>query len=70
MIPIEIRKRFGLAVRDPVEISVKGDTIVLAKPHGVCVFCGRDDGLEEHRGRSVCRSCIAELAAQSRGAAA
>jgi transcriptional pleiotropic regulator of transition state genes len=62
VIPIEIRKRLGLAEKDPVEISVKGETILLSKANTVCVFCGRDEGLAEHRGRSVCRNCIGELA--------
>ena len=65
VIPSEIRKRFGLAEKDPVEISVRGETILLSKPNASCVFCGADDGLEEHRGRSVCRACIAELAASA-----
>jgi len=63
VIPVEIRKRLGLAERDPVEISVKGETIMLAKANTVCVFCGREEGLAEHRGRAVCRHCIGELAA-------
>jgi transcriptional pleiotropic regulator of transition state genes len=62
VIPIEIRKRFGLAEKDPVEISVRGESILLTKPHSVCVFCGREEALEEHRGRAICRSCIGELA--------
>ena len=62
VIPIEIRKRFGLAEKDPVEFSVRGETILLSKPQSACVFCGSDDALEEHRGRSVCRPCIGELA--------
>lgn len=66
VIPIEIRKRLGLAEKDPVEISVKGETIMLAKASTVCVFCGRDEGLTEHRGRSVCRHCIGELGAVAR----
>jgi len=65
VIPIEIRKRFGLAEKDPVEISVRGETILLSKPHGSCVFCGRDEELEEHRGRLVCRDCIHELSRQA-----
>ena len=64
VIPIEIRKRFGLGEKDPLEISVKDETILLSKPQSACVFCGRTGTLEEHRGRNVCRSCIAELAAQ------
>jgi transcriptional pleiotropic regulator of transition state genes len=65
VIPIEIRKSFGLGEKDPLEISVKDETILLSKPQSICVFCGTDDDpLEEYRGRSVCRSCIAELATQ------
>lgn len=64
VIPIEIRKRFGLGEKDPLEISVKDETILLSKPTSSCVFCGRERSLEEFRGRSVCRSCMADLAAQ------
>jgi AbrB family transcriptional regulator, transcriptional pleiotropic regulator of transition state genes len=64
VIPIEIRKSFGLGEKDPLEISVKDETILLSKPQSVCVFCGGDEPLEEYRGRSVCHSCIAELAKQ------
>jgi transcriptional pleiotropic regulator of transition state genes len=63
VIPIEIRKRLGLAEKDPVEISLRGETIMLAKAQTVCLFCGREDQLEEHRGRPVCRVCIREIAA-------
>ena len=62
VIPIEIRKRFALAEKDPLEISVKDDVILLSKPHTVCVFCGRRSSLQEHRGRAVCRTCVTELA--------
>lgn len=65
VIPIEIRKRFGLGEKDPLEISVKDETILLSKPQTVCVFCGRGASLEEFRGRAVCRSCISDLATQT-----
>lgn len=63
VIPSDIRRRLGLVEKDRVEISVRGDSIVLARPRSACVFCGREDALEEHRGRPVCRTCIRELAA-------
>jgi AbrB family transcriptional regulator, transcriptional pleiotropic regulator of transition state genes len=66
VIPIEIRKSFGLGEKDPLEISVKDETILLSKPQSLCIFCGRDEPLAEHRGRFVCRTCIAELSAQDR----
>jgi AbrB family transcriptional regulator, transcriptional pleiotropic regulator of transition state genes len=63
VIPIEIRKRFSLDQKDPLEISIKDDVILLSKPKTNCVFCGRRSSLREHRGRPVCRTCIAELTA-------
>jgi transcriptional pleiotropic regulator of transition state genes len=65
VIPSEIRKRFGFGDKAPVEITVKGDTILLSRPQAACVFCGGDEGLNEHRGRLVCDSCVAELAASA-----
>jgi transcriptional pleiotropic regulator of transition state genes len=62
VIPIEIRKRFGLGEKDPLEISVKDETILLSRPLSSCVFCGARDDLAEHRGRSICRTCITDLA--------
>jgi transcriptional pleiotropic regulator of transition state genes len=63
VIPIEIRKRFGLSEKDPLEISIKRDTILLNRPRENCVFCGAGRVVEEHRGRSVCKACIDELTA-------
>jgi transcriptional pleiotropic regulator of transition state genes len=63
VIPIEIRKRFGLGEKDPLEISVKDETILLSRPLSTCVFCGARDDLAEHRGRSICKTCIDELVA-------
>jgi transcriptional pleiotropic regulator of transition state genes len=62
VIPIEIRKRFGIEKRDPLEIYVKGDRIVLGKLHEGCTFCGRSRDLVEHYGRLVCASCRDDLA--------
>jgi AbrB family transcriptional regulator, transcriptional pleiotropic regulator of transition state genes len=63
VIPIEIRKRFGLTERDALEIAVKDETILLSRPRSACVFCGSTRIALEHRGRGVCRSCANELAA-------
>jgi transcriptional pleiotropic regulator of transition state genes len=46
----------------PLEIYVKGDRIVLGKPHDGCTFCGRSRDLVEHYGRLVCAACRDELA--------
>ena len=66
VIPIEIRKRFGLTERDALEISVKDQTILLSRPRNACVFCGSTRPTLEHRGRRVCASCVKELATAAR----
>jgi AbrB family transcriptional regulator, transcriptional pleiotropic regulator of transition state genes len=63
VIPVEIRKRFGIHERDQLEFSVRGDTVVLSKPHDACVFCGSSEQLGEYRGRSVCAACRGDLSA-------
>jgi transcriptional pleiotropic regulator of transition state genes len=63
VIPIEIRKRFGLTERDALEISVKNRTILLSRPRSSCVFCGSTRGIVEHRGQGVCARCMDELLA-------
>lgn len=65
VIPIEIRKRFGLTERDALEITVRDQTILLSRPRSTCVFCGSTRSIVEHRGRSVCHSCATELAANT-----
>jgi transcriptional pleiotropic regulator of transition state genes len=63
VIPIEIRKRFGLTERDPLEITVRDQTILLSRPRTTCVFCGTSRAVSEYRGRGVCKPCAGEVAA-------
>jgi AbrB family transcriptional regulator, transcriptional pleiotropic regulator of transition state genes len=63
VIPIEIRKRFGLTERDALEISVKNQTILLSRPKSACVFCGATRSVVDYKGQGVCRSCLSELTA-------
>jgi transcriptional pleiotropic regulator of transition state genes len=61
VIPVEIRKRFGIADHDKLEISVQGDVIMLARPRTECVFCGSQEELSIFRDRPVCGTCLDEL---------
>jgi AbrB family transcriptional regulator, transcriptional pleiotropic regulator of transition state genes len=63
VIPIEIRKRFGLTERDALEIAVKNQTILLSRPKSTCVFCGSTRAVLGYRDQGVCQSCLAELTA-------
>ena len=50
-----------LEVRDPVEIFIEGDAIVLRKYDAACLFCGATHELLSYRGKQICRSCLRRL---------
>ena len=63
VIPVEMRRMFGIRAGDEVEIGVDGDAIVLRKLGGGCVFCDGVEGLRSYRDKQVCRRCAAEVGA-------
>ena len=65
VIPIEIRNKFDIKVKDPVEIFVDGSNIVLKKYEPNCVFCGSTKNLVEYNDKLVCSKCTKKLSALS-----
>lgn len=65
VIPIELRRSMGLALRDPLEIFTEGDAIVLKKHEASCIFCGGDADLRPFRDKAVCEACLRDLAVVS-----
>lgn len=65
VIPMELRKVFGIEVKDPLEIYVEEDRIILSKYQPVCVFCGDPQGVIEFKNKSVCRLCSEMIADNS-----
>lgn len=61
VIPIEIRNKFGIAEKDPIEIFVDGSNIVLKKYEQNCIFCGNTKKLLEYKGRLVCDKCASQI---------
>lgn len=61
VLPIELRRTLNLEVRDPVEIFIEGETIVLRKYDVGCLFCGAPRELLSYRGKQICRSCLKRL---------
>lgn len=51
VIPIELRNKFGIAEKDPIEIYVDGSSIILKKYEPNCVFCGSSKKLVDYTGR-------------------
>ena len=61
VLPIELRRTLNIDVRDPLEIYVDQETILLKKYAPACVICGENDGLVGFKGKRICRNCISKL---------
>ncbi len=61
VLPIELRRIMGIAERDPLEIYVDGDTIVIKKYHAACVFCDNARDVVPYKGKNICPECLKAL---------
>ena len=61
VLPIETRKRLGLEAKDPVEIFVEKDRIILKKYEPACIFCGETSGVVAFKEKKICKSCLADI---------
>ena len=51
VIPIEIRQNMDIKVKDPLEIFIDNDTIILRKYQPACIFCGNADNVVYNIGK-------------------
>lgn len=63
VIPIEIRNQFNIAERDPIEIYVEGNSIILKKFEPNCIFCGSTKKLVTYQDRQICEKCAKKIGA-------
>ncbi len=61
VLPIELRKKMGIDQKDPMEIYVDGDMIILKKATEECILCGGKNNLKKHNDKLVCADCVAAL---------
>ena len=61
VLPIELRRIMGIAERDPLEIYVDGNSIVLKKYQSACIFCDDAHDIVNFKGKNVCARCLKEL---------
>ena len=61
VVPVELRRLFGIEPGDELEISVRDGAIALVKVETRCVFCNSEEGLVAFRGKRVCTGCAGEL---------
>jgi transcriptional pleiotropic regulator of transition state genes len=61
VLPIELRRVLLIAEKDPLEIFVDDDQIILKKYQPGCIFCGSAGNTTKVKNKIVCRDCIKEL---------
>ena len=61
VIPKEIRNKLDIQEKDPIEIYVDGDCIILKKFESNCVFCGNTKDLIEYKEKLICKKCLNDL---------
>lgn len=61
VIPIEIRNKLNIAVKDPIEIYVDGSSIVLKKFEENCIFCGSTTNLATYKEKLICSKCSSKI---------
>lgn len=61
VIPIEIRKTLGINIKDPVEIFLQGNSIMLKRHESSCTFCSGTKELTDFHGKYICKACQMEI---------
>ncbi|MBE6065975.1 AbrB/MazE/SpoVT family DNA-binding domain-containing protein [Clostridium cochlearium] len=61
VIPIELRRTLNIAEKDPLEIFIDGEHIILKKYEPACIFCGDARNVNYYKGKNICKSCLEEL---------
>ncbi len=57
VIPMEIRRGFDIGTKDPLEIFIEGNKIILTKCKNACTFCGCEDNITSFKEKFICDSC-------------
>lgn len=62
VLPIELRRSLNINERDPLEIFVDDEKIILKKYEPADIFTGSMDDLIEYKGKKVSKESIIEMA--------
>jgi transcriptional pleiotropic regulator of transition state genes len=65
VIPKEMRKTMNIDIKDPMEIFVDGDKIILQKYQPGCFICGNVEDNIEYKGKMICEDCLENMQEKS-----
>lgn len=61
-LPIELRRKLHMDIKEPVEIFVDGDKIILKKYEPADIFTGSQEDLIEYQGKMISKETVRRLA--------
>ena len=61
VLPIELRNKYRITEKDPMEIFVDGSAIVLKKFELNCIFCTSTKNLIEYQDKLICKKCAEKI---------
>ena len=61
VIPKELRETMDINKKDPMEIFVDNNTIILKKYEPGCLFCGDVENTIQFKDKVICKSCLNEM---------
>ena len=61
VLPIELRRTLDIDIKDPIEIFVDDEYILLKKYEPACIFCGNAKNVRRIKEKNVCEDCLKEL---------
>lgn len=65
VLPIELRKTLDINVKDPLEIYVDGNSVILKKYLPACIFCNEANEISQFQGKNICSSCLKKIIKKS-----
>ncbi len=57
VLPVELRRKFNIDVKDSLEIYTEDNCIVLKKYEPACIFCGDARDVFQFNGKNICPNC-------------
>ncbi len=61
VVPIELRNKLNINIKDEVEIYVEKSAIVIKKYDPSCIFCGKTKDLNEFEEKLICNKCLEKI---------
>ncbi len=61
VIPKEIRNKLDIEEKDPIEIYIDGNSIILKKFESGCIFCNNSKDLTPYKDKLICKKCLEKI---------